>query len=473
MSAEQVRTLPNRRHSREEPDSAAAIFLAWARDSHVPLPTAPRCIGFQDLAPLGRMIGNASLVALSEAMHYCAEPLEFRNRLLEYLVVEKGFTAIAIESGIVESQVVHDYVAGGHGDLPGVLTRGIGWTFDRLPQNRALVQWMREYNARPQTERKVKFYGFDVPGSAGNPDAARGVDTAIRELLDFLRRVDSAAAGSFGLRLAPLLGNLQFNPRAIEQAASYLHMSRSDRDSLTATIAELVVLMECSEARYVAASTRNDYEWAHRAAIGARQVDSWLRRRLPADLCNHSAPQAMNGEPLRAALRAEETRDRAQADNLEWIVRQEGRHGKVLIFAHRYHLSTAPVIRNLPNEGVETKHEVAGTYLRRRFGKRLVTIGNLIGQGEAGPAGSGQRLQRAARESIDGFVAGVGAACFLLDLRAAPAASRRWLNRERSREHSNALRKHSFKLRVGKAFDVLLYMDVVTPVCDMADSGCK
>jgi len=50
---------------------------------------------------------------LSEGVHGAAEPLEFRNRVLQYLVEAKAFTAIAIESGIVESRTVHDYVRGG------------------------------------------------------------------------------------------------------------------------------------------------------------------------------------------------------------------------------------------------------------------------------------------------------------------------------------------------------------------------
>ena len=58
------------------------------------------------------MIGDKPLVALSEGIHFAAEPLEFRNRVLQYPVERKGFTAIAIESGVVEGRVVYDYVHG-------------------------------------------------------------------------------------------------------------------------------------------------------------------------------------------------------------------------------------------------------------------------------------------------------------------------------------------------------------------------
>jgi len=428
-------------------------FLAWAREAHVPLTAGHRHRASRDLALLREMIGQASVVTFGEALHGCGEPLEFRNRLLEYLVAEKSFTAIAMESGLVEGHLVHDYVAGGEGELSDVMARGFSWTFDRLPQNRELVQWLRDYNARPETRRKINFYGFDVPGSPGNSKVARGVDTALRALLAYLERVDRGVIEGSRSRLAPLLRDL---------GPGYAGMSSGDRNALTATIADLCALMECSEAQYIAASTRADYEWAYRAGIGARQVDSWLRARYIAAGSNDGAPDAMNGAALYAALRAEQTRDRAQADNLEWIVHREGPQGKLLVFAHRFHLSTAPVTRCLLNEAVETQHYGAGTYLKRRFGRRLVTIANLVGESEAGEAAeSSQSLARAAEDSIDGFVAGVGAPCFLLDIRAAPPRPRAWLAVERSREHPVARRGQAFKLRVGKAFDILLYMDRV------------
>lgn len=79
------------------------------------------------------------------------------------------------------------------GDLATTLAQGISWTFDRLPQNEALVRWIRSYNADPSHRRKINFYGFDVPGSPGNPAANRGLRTALDETLRSLDRVDSTS----------------------------------------------------------------------------------------------------------------------------------------------------------------------------------------------------------------------------------------------------------------------------------------
>ena len=39
---------------------------------------------------------------------------------------------------------------------------GLTWQFDSLPENRELIQWLRDYNAH--SARKVHFYGLDITG---------------------------------------------------------------------------------------------------------------------------------------------------------------------------------------------------------------------------------------------------------------------------------------------------------------------
>src|SRR5262245_40806494 len=107
-------------------------MMEWARRSLAPLSAVSAGPPWDDLAPLGEMIGEATIVGLSEGVHFAAEPLEFRNRLFQYLVQRKGFTAIAIESGIIEGRIVHEYVRGASGELDAIVSQGITWGFDQL-----------------------------------------------------------------------------------------------------------------------------------------------------------------------------------------------------------------------------------------------------------------------------------------------------------------------------------------------------
>jgi erythromycin esterase len=106
--------------------SAEEDFLSWARRALHPLSTASSA-SQADLAPFRQVVGDARVVAVGEGLHGTAEGLSFRNRLFQYLVENLGFRVIAIESGITESRVVHDYVAGAPGDIGTVMHQGISW----------------------------------------------------------------------------------------------------------------------------------------------------------------------------------------------------------------------------------------------------------------------------------------------------------------------------------------------------------
>jgi erythromycin esterase len=427
-------------------DPGREAFLAWTADALLPLTTVRADAPHDDLRGIAGMIGAADIVALSEADHGVAEPLEFRNRLFRYLAEEHGFTAIAIESGVTESRVVHDYVLGGPGELKDVLAQGIGWTFDRMPQNADLIRWMREYNANPRNRRKLSFYGFDVPGSPGNAEAKRGMRTALDDALNYLESVDSAEAAGLHTRLDRWLPHLRVDRRPVP-GPRYRDLSGPDRDALTAAVADLVTLFEHRQARYSQVSSPTDYEWAYRSALGARAADAWLRKTVLTD-------------PGRLVFReAMEVRDRMQAENVRWIVDQQ-RGGKVMLFGAWVHMATA----SLPYWGADrTDTAVAGTYLRRHYGDRLLSIGNLFRRGKWYCGPDAVSRDEAVAGSLSNLLGPLNEPLFLLDLRSAPPAARSWLDHDRV--VSDTYPWGRYELNVARAFDLLLYMDRVTPAC--------
>src|SRR3546814_16777190 len=97
----------------------------------------------------GRVVGFGGMV------HGAHEPLACRNCFCRYLGEEQGFTAIALESGLQEARRLHDYAAGGRGDVRDVARRGFTWGFWRYPENIELIEWIRAHNLDPQHTRKV------------------------------------------------------------------------------------------------------------------------------------------------------------------------------------------------------------------------------------------------------------------------------------------------------------------------------
>ncbi|MCH5688073.1 erythromycin esterase family protein [Niabella sp. W65] len=119
--------------------------MYWAQRHVWPLQSSAKATDDSDLYPVKEMIGEARVVALGEPAHGYREPLAFRNRLFKFFVKHCGFTTMAVEGGLAESQLATEYIAGGSGTAEAAAAAlGIG---DPAPENIELLEWMRQYNS--------------------------------------------------------------------------------------------------------------------------------------------------------------------------------------------------------------------------------------------------------------------------------------------------------------------------------------
>lgn len=422
-------------------------FLQWAKESLQPVSGADLDASTKDLAPIEKMIGEAKIVGLSDGMHAAAEPLIFRNRLFKHLVEHLGFNAIALESGIVESRVLNDYVTQGKGEFDLVLKHGFSRGFDTFRQNGELIQWMREYNARlPPDAAKVQIFGLDISGSPGNFDAARGPDTALRSALEYLQAVDPQVATHMQSRVEAFLP-------VLKDTNGYGDLKESQRDALTAAIADLVSLMQRQRFAYVAKSSKEDFDWAERAAIGARQVDAWFRR-MPVGW------KLQDG--LEWTRSAQQVRDRVMADNLEWVRSRLGPHGRVLLFAASGHLASTVV--QFPGHFYR-ELTPAGVYIEERYGSDFINILNPVVNGQIEYCSASPRrlmpLKTPPESAVETLFAAANVPRYFLDLRTAPNDVSSWLHQVH--DHWNGFGAHQFA--TAGAFDLVYYVSPVTSAC--------
>jgi len=197
-------------------------FGKWAIARAIPLRTLEPDGEVSDLSPLKTVVGAARIVALGESTHGAHEPLAFRNRLVRFLVEQMGFTAIALETGFIESRAIERFVAGGPGELRGVVRDGMSWGFGRFPENEELIDWVRTYNVNPMHHRKVRFYGVDLSGAKNGAfsDARRAIDYPLK----FLAQASSADAERVQQTLRPCLEKFS--------TAGYSGLTPSQRESL-------------------------------------------------------------------------------------------------------------------------------------------------------------------------------------------------------------------------------------------------
>ena len=151
--------------------------LAWLKENAIVFNTAVAGSGFDDLAPLKALIGDARIVALGEATHGTREFFQMKHRLTEFLASEMGFTIFSIEANMPEAYRVNDFVLRGQGDPKKLLKGMYFWTWN-TQEVLDMILWMREFNLAGKG--RIEFTGFDM----------QTPDVAMRIVTDFLRRSD-------------------------------------------------------------------------------------------------------------------------------------------------------------------------------------------------------------------------------------------------------------------------------------------
>ena len=404
--------------------AAAEAARSWLATNAVRLETVEAGHGFADLQPLKQIIGPARIVALGEATHGTREFFQLKHRLLEFLVTEMGFNLFAIEATMPESFDLNDYVLTGRGDPEKALAGVYFWTWD-TEEVRTMIEWMRSYNADPKHTRKVKFYGCDMQSA---PRAAKVT-------LAYLHKVDPPQAEMAEKALAILA-----NPYT---DAEFDKLPQDQKTIATKTIQAVLSGFDRRKLDYIRQSNAED--WAI-----ARQHARVLSQNI-----EFRSPNTLGGPQLR---------DRAMAENIQWIMEHEGPDAKAVVWAHNDHVATA--------EGA------MGSYLRQNYGPDMVGLGFAFNQGgfqaREGPIQTKGGLRPfevapAPAGSLDALLASANLQIAAIDLRTLPKSGPvdEWFAVPHdTRDFGAVFFEHSSGLAqrcVPKIYDGLLFVEKTTP----------
>jgi erythromycin esterase len=326
------------------------VVVQWAR-AHArplePLGTASAA----ELEPFAKLFGHARVIGLGEADHGIHEFLAFRNRLVQFAVETFGVTAIAAETGFTESVAADDYVLGRGEFSPAVATSVFSWSSVGYEENRALLDWIRSYNTRRATDRKVHFYGIDLTGGRAGRfvEARRSVDAA----LDYAAALEPAQERAIRSRLEPLEPHFA--------SGVYDSLTAEQQCTLTAAIDDLVSLFKRRSAAWTAATSKESFNRALGSAIVAQQLNANFR-----SAAAESNPQAQ--------------RESAMAENLIRVLQQEGEKGRVLLYEANWHISKGPMATDRFGSSL-------GEHLRSLLGADYVAIAASFGEKQEADGG--------------------------------------------------------------------------------------
>lgn len=369
------------------PSSTEEDFIAWLRGAAVPLKTLALGQGFEDLRGLKDVIGDARVVGVGESTHGTHEFFQFRHRLFEYLATERGFTVFVVETRWVGMRAINDYVLTGEGNPSKVLAERGGWVHD-TEEMLEFIEWMRRYNADPQHPRKLKFYGLD----AGDPPAEAGL------VLDYLREVDPGRVKEVETLVSPLT-------RQKAYWKDYTQLSPEQKARLREGLASLMRRFDEQKGPWGSRTTPQRWAVARQGARMLQQTEEELRINTFARV-----------------------RDAHMAENVRWILEQEGPDARMVVTAHNGHV----FFTDYPTRPM-------GWHLRQALGRGYIAIGSLFNQGGVHaiepqatiPDGRMPlkefTLGAAPAGSLDGLFARAGHPLCVVDLRRASGPASEWV----------------------------------------------
>ncbi len=193
----------------QQDDSASIVAaekeISWLRKAAIPLTSVEDGTDDADLAPLDKMIGGRSVVALGEVTHGASAIYRMKNRIVKHLVAHDSFTVFAIEGNMVQAGRINNYINTGDGDPRELVKDLLHWIWD-TQEMLDLVEWMRHYNATHK--RKIIFTRFDVQSIKGPIEEIKWIvnkynrDTTtfnFDTVRDRIHKLDSAKAAVHGI----------------------------------------------------------------------------------------------------------------------------------------------------------------------------------------------------------------------------------------------------------------------------------
>jgi erythromycin esterase-like protein len=301
-----------------------------------------------DYDSLLEMIGDAHFVLLGEATHGTHEFYRERARITQRLILEKNFSAVAVEADWPDAYRVNRYVRGLSDDatseraLAG-FARFPTWMW-RNTDVLAFVDWLRGYNdSLPQRATKVGFYGLDL----------YSLYTSMAAVLAYLDGVDPEAAHRARARYA-CFDHFGESSQQYGYATSF-GLSASCEDEVVAQLHELrnraADLLRRPDGEQVA----DDFFYAEQNARLVKNAEEYYRTMF------------------RGRISSWNLRDRHMAETLDALYQHLSRPSqpaKIVVWEHNSHVGDARA-----TEIGEQGEWNVGQLARERYRRNAILIG--------------------------------------------------------------------------------------------------
>jgi erythromycin esterase-like protein len=291
-----------------------------------------------DVEALIDRVGDARYVLLGEASHGTSEYYQWRARISQWLIREKGFSFIAVEGDWPDCYRVNRYVKG-LGDS-GVDAREVLENFVRWPtwmwanlEIVAFAEWLRRHNSEVSAKEKVGFYGLDV----------YSLWDSLYAVLGYLRQANPS------LLPAARRALMCFQPYG-EDVQQYARATALVPTTCEDEVVDLLAALRAKEPRFHT-DGREEYFAAEQNALVVKNAEAYYRAMV------RGGPDSWN------------LRDRHMTETLDRLMRQHGPDARCIVWEHNTHIGDARYT-DMADEGmfnvgqlVRQRHSPEGVFL--------------------------------------------------------------------------------------------------------------
>ena len=340
----------------------------------------------RDLDPLIEATGDSRYVLLGEATHGTSEFYKWRAAISRRLILEKGFSFIAVEGDWPDCYAVNRFVKHVAGDNADKVLH----SFSRWPTwmwaNREVVDlanWLATHNSMAPASRQIGFFGLDV----------YSLWESMHAVVEYLEKMDSALASS-ARRAYSCFEPYDEDAQEYARATALVPTSCED---------EAVSMLQALRSR--ASELKEDgpdaYFNAEQNALVTRNAEMYYRTMV------RGGPASWN------------VRDNHMVETLERLIEHHGPNAKAIVWEHNTHVGDARFTdmarSGMVNVGqlVRQAHEREGVFLVG-FGTHRGTV---IAGREWGAPMEKMRVPEAREGSYEAAMkqAGVGDSMFIFD----------------------------------------------------------
>lgn len=324
--------------------------ILWLKNNISTFKTVEFNNGFEDLALLDSIIGEAKIVSLGEATHGTKEIYQMKHRIIDYLALKKGFDILAIEALMPEAYKLNEYLLYGLGEPKELLANLSSWTYNTL-EVLEMILWMRDFNK--SCKSKIIFTGFDmqaIKGSLSNLKAfATKEDKTLLPLLANLEKLEKERFELvkifFDITLAKIKAcknekEKQKLTKKIPLIPDYIYKE------LTFNITKIHNKIVTNKKKYLLSLSSYEYEFLKQNATLISQYINLL-----------------SVDDFKASNRL---RDHYMAENVKWLVANNPQ-SKIILWGHNGH--------------VNRRKDWLGGFLDEFYGSEMKVVGFAIGEG--------------------------------------------------------------------------------------------